>query len=171
MALLNTHPDYMCFDPGKKEIETYPAEYYRQFLTYLKEKYEGEYWLARPDEVASFRKENMPRHQFFISGHYRQSALSHLKKTIWIDLDNTPHVPFFIPIKNELKRRGYRVILTARDAYQVKELATENKLFFKTIGRHYGKNKLKKLVGWLYRSFQLMPFVLINKPDVALSHG
>ncbi len=171
MALLNTHPDYMSFNRERTEKETYPADYYRDFLLYIKEKYEGQYWNANHAEVASFWKENMGHHKFFISGPYKQSALSHLKKTVWIDLDNTPHVPFFIPIKNELKRRGYRVILTARDAYQVKELATENKLFFKTIGRHYGKNKLKKLVGWLYRSFQLMPFVLINKPDVALSHG
>jgi len=61
--------------------------------------------------------------------------------------------------------------LTARDAYQVKELAKENNLFFKTIGRHYGKNKIKKVVGWLLRSFQLIPFVINNKPAIALSHG
>jgi predicted glycosyltransferase len=171
MALLNTHPDYMYFGQEKVENETYPADYYRDFLLYVKEKYDGKYWLAQPREVASFWKEKMGHHQFFISGPYRQSALSHLKKNIWIDLDNTPHVPFFIPIKNELKKRGHRVILTARDAYQVKELAEENKLFFKTIGRHYGKNKIKKVVGWLLRSFQLIPFVINNKPAIALSHG
>jgi predicted glycosyltransferase len=171
MALLNTHPDYMLFGQGQTGSETYPADYYRDFLLYIKEKYEGQYWDTTPEAVASFWKEKMGHHQFFISGLYKQSALSHLKKTIWIDLDNTPHVPFFIPIKDELKRQGYRVILTARDAYQVKELAQQNKLFFKTIGRHYGKNKIKKLVGWLYRSLQLMPFVIANKPDLALSHG
>jgi len=171
MALLNTHPDYMSFNRERTEKETYPADYYRDFLLYIKEKYEGQYWNATHAEVASFWKENMGHQKFFISGPYKQSALSHLKKTIWIDLDNTPHVPFFIPIKNELKRRGYRVILTARDAYQVKELAQQNGLFFKTIGRHYGKNKIKKLIGWFYRSLQLMPFVITNKPDVALSHG
>jgi len=171
MALLNTHPDYMSFNGEQAEKETYPADYYRDFLLYIKEKYEGQYWNATHAEVASFWKENMSHQKFCISGPYKQSALSHLKKTVWIDLDNTPHVPFFIPIKNELKRRGNRVILTARDAYQVKELAQQNKLFFKTIGRHYGKNKIKKLVGWFYRSLQLIPFVIANKPDIALSHG
>jgi len=171
MALLNTHPDYMSFNGEQAERETYPADYYRDFLLYIKEKYEGQYWNATHAEVASFWKEKMSHQKFFISGPYKQSALSHLKKTVWIDLDNTPHVPFFIPIKNELKRRGNRVILTARDAYQVKELAQQNKLFFKTIGRHYGKNKIKKLVGWFYRSLQLIPFVIANKPDIALSHG
>ncbi|MBN1479177.1 DUF354 domain-containing protein [candidate division KSB1 bacterium] len=41
-------------------------------------------------------------------------------KKIWIDLDNSPHVPFFSPITAELQRRGYKLVLTARNAYQVK---------------------------------------------------
>jgi hypothetical protein len=41
----------------------------------------------------------------------------------WIDLENTPHIPFFKPIIRELDQRGYTVVLTARDAFQVCELA------------------------------------------------
>ncbi len=41
MALLNTHPDYMCFD-GKPGLEEYPAEYYRDFLMHVKEAYGGD---------------------------------------------------------------------------------------------------------------------------------
>ncbi len=33
------------------------------------------------------------------------------RKKIWIDLDNSPHVPFFAPIIDELDRRGYSLIL------------------------------------------------------------
>jgi hypothetical protein len=113
----------------------------------------------------------MSHHRFVLSKKYRKSALSHLKKTIWIDLDNTPHVPFFIPIRKELKKRNYRVLITARDAFQVRELAERNGLFFKTIGRHYGKHRIKKLVGWFYRSLQLVPFIFRYHPDVAISHG
>lgn len=171
MALLNTHPDYMQFPGQKQRSETYPSEFYKEFLTYIKNRYADQYWNALPVEVARFWKEKMSHHRFILSRKYRKSALSHLKKTIWIDLDNTPHVPFFIPIKRELKRRNYRVLLTARDAFQVKELAEQNGLFFKTIGRHYGKSRIKKLMGWLLRSIQLMPFILKHKPDVALSHG
>ena len=36
-----------------------------------------------------------------------------MAKKIWIDLDNSPHVPFFTPIIEELEQRGYRVLLTA----------------------------------------------------------
>lgn len=171
LALINTHPDYMQFPGQKQQIETYPADYYREFLLYIKNKYQDKHWNSLPIEVARFWKEKMGHYRFILPRKYRKSAMSHLKKTIWIDLDNTPHVPFFIPIKRELKRRNYRVLLTARDAFQVKELARQNGLFFRTIGRHYGKNKLKKLAGWLIRSFQLIPFIIKHRPDVALSHG
>lgn len=90
---------------------------------------------------------------------------------IWIDLDNTPHVPFFIPIIRELKRRGHSIVLTARDAFQVCELADENGLHYSKVGRHYGKNPIKKIFGLLWRSFNLMPFVLSQRPMLALSHG
>lgn len=92
-------------------------------------------------------------------------------KKIWIDLDNTPHVPFFIPIKRELERRGYTVVLTARDAFQVFELARRSGLACKKIGRHYGKHLIMKFTGLLWRTLQLLPFFLKERPDVALSHG
>ena len=37
-------------------------------------------------------------------------------KKVWIDLDNSPHVPFFAPIVRELEARGCSIVLTARDA-------------------------------------------------------
>ena len=69
---------------------------------------------------------------------------------IWIDLDNTPHVPFFKPIIRELEKRGHSVVLTARDAFQVCELATKMGLAPKKVGRHYGKNRFMKVwgLGW-----------------------
>jgi predicted glycosyltransferase len=90
---------------------------------------------------------------------------------IWIDLDNTPHVPFFIPIIRELERRDYQVVLTARDAYQVCELADIKQLRYVKIGRHYGKKKIWKLFGLLWRTVQLIPFYLHQRPVLALAHG
>ncbi len=52
-----------------------------------------------------------------------RSGAAAAKEKIWIDLDNSPHVPFFAPIIEELEKRGYSVALTARDCYQVRELA------------------------------------------------
>jgi len=53
MALLNVHPDYIELEPGKTSAGKYPLEFYRQFLQYVREKYEGQYWNALPKEVAS----------------------------------------------------------------------------------------------------------------------
>lgn len=92
-------------------------------------------------------------------------------KKIWIDLDNSPHVPFFIPIMKELEKRGHSIILTTRDCFQVCSLADYHKLGHKRIGKHYGANKLLKVLGTIWRSIQLAPIVLKEKPDFSLSHG
>jgi predicted glycosyltransferase len=92
-------------------------------------------------------------------------------KTIWIDLDNTPHIPFFRPIIDELNERGYRVKITARDAYGVCDLADYFHMEYQRIGRHYGKNKFMKVFGSLVRAMQLLPAMLGDKPDLAVSHG
>lgn len=92
-------------------------------------------------------------------------------KNIWIDLDNSPHVPFFRPIIDELNKRGYEVVLTARNAYQVCELADRFHMNYKQIGHHYGKNKILKVIGFLIRSVQFAPYIIKMKPVLALSHG
>jgi glycosyltransferase involved in cell wall biosynthesis len=59
MALLNTHPDYMCFD-GQPKKDEFPSAFYEKFLTYAKEKYSGAYWSTTPCEVARFYCSSMP---------------------------------------------------------------------------------------------------------------
>ncbi|HLJ15853.1 MAG TPA: DUF354 domain-containing protein [Bryobacteraceae bacterium] len=92
-------------------------------------------------------------------------------KTIWIDFDNSPHIPFFLPIIGELERRGYRVLLTARDAYQVCELLEFFHLKGAVMGGHWGKNRLLKVLGTGLRTAQLWAWSIKNKPDLAISHG
>ncbi|MBU5614634.1 DUF354 domain-containing protein [Geomonas azotofigens] len=93
------------------------------------------------------------------------------KKKIWIDLDNSPHVPFFKPIIEELEKRGYCFTITARDCFQVCGLADLLRLPYNRIGRHYGKNRAMKVIGLAIRALQLAPTVLSEKPALALSHG
>jgi glycosyltransferase involved in cell wall biosynthesis len=52
MVLVNVHPDYMSFTQSQRAPTEYPAELYREFLTYVKTKYAGQYWHALPKEVA-----------------------------------------------------------------------------------------------------------------------
>ena len=99
------------------------------------------------------------------------SGVSKRPKGIWIDLDNTPHVPFFAPIIEELKKRGYSVLVTARECFQVCELANLLNLQCKVIGHHYGKHRIFKLSGLFIRTIQLAPTVLEDKADIAISHG
>lgn len=92
-------------------------------------------------------------------------------KKIWIDLDNSPHIPFFKPIIAQLEGRGYKVVLTARDCSQTCELANLAGLRYQRIGRHYGKSMIMKLAGLIIRSLQMAPFVWREKPHLAVSHG
>jgi glycosyltransferase involved in cell wall biosynthesis len=52
MALLDAHPDYMSFSGSRQVQAAYPATLYREFLSYVKTKYAGQYWHALPKEVA-----------------------------------------------------------------------------------------------------------------------
>jgi len=90
---------------------------------------------------------------------------------IWIDLENTPHIPFFRPILRELEGRGYSVVLTAREAFQTCEMANRFGLRYTKIGRHYGKNKGMKALGLVIRALQLIPFILRERPALGLNHG
>lgn len=92
-------------------------------------------------------------------------------KRIWIDLDNSPHVPLFVPIINELERDGHSIVLTVRDTFQVVGLADRYKLTYRKVGRHYGANKFMKVIGTVWRSVQLATHMLKERPDVSISHG
>jgi len=93
------------------------------------------------------------------------------KKKIWIDLDNSPHVLFFKPVIDELRKRNFTVVITARDCFQVIGLADLYKLDYRKIGTHFGKNKFLKVIGLIVRAMQLLPFAIKEKPVLALSHG
>src|SRR5579863_530632 len=92
-------------------------------------------------------------------------------KVVWIDLDNSPHVPFFLPIIEELKSHRVELVLTARDTYQVTELIKYFSLNCKVVGRHHGKAKLLKIAGNCFRAAELLPLAFSRRPDLAISHG
>jgi uncharacterized protein len=98
-------------------------------------------------------------------------AAGSIPKRVWIDLDNTPHVPFFAPIIRALEGQGHEVLVTARDAFQVCALADYLGVRYRRVGRHYGANKFMKVAGTLWRALQLLPFAVRERPDIAVSHG
>lgn len=174
MALVNVHPDYVHFgkNRGPCPLE-FPCSFYKELLDYLSKKYSRQFWNALPSEIAMHTHSQpiKPMPPQIPLQQIRTLNTTDARKKIWIDLDNTPHVPFFEPIIAELERRGYSIMLTARDAFQVCELADRKNLKYKKIGRHNGKNKIIKVVGLFYRAAQLLPTVLSEKPVLAVSHG
>ncbi len=60
MALLNVHPDYLCFEDGARARDEYPISFYDDFLSYVRDKYEGAYWSALPREVSRFYCASVP---------------------------------------------------------------------------------------------------------------
>jgi predicted glycosyltransferase len=101
----------------------------------------------------------------------KRAVGSEARRKVWIDLENSPHVPFFRPIMRELEKLNYEIVLTARDCFQVCELADMEGLSYRKIGRHYGKNRLAKLAGLGIRVLQLAPLILRKRPAISVSHG
>lgn len=94
-----------------------------------------------------------------------------VRTKIWVDLDNSPHVPFFRPIIRELEQRGYDLFVTARDAYQVRELLEFYGISGRVVGRHYGSLKVLKALSTCCRALALSVIVCKEKPVLAISHG
>jgi glycosyltransferase involved in cell wall biosynthesis len=60
MALLNTHPDYMCFDGHKMQRDEFPVALYEEFLAYVRKKYTDNYWAALPRDVNNYYRSRLP---------------------------------------------------------------------------------------------------------------
>jgi len=92
--------------------------------------------------------------------------------TVWVDLDNSPHVLLFAPIIRELRRKGVEFLITVRDFSQTRALAEKHGLEFTVIGRHcHSSSLLRKGTSTLRRAWDLRRFVAQHRPDAAVSHG
>lgn len=91
--------------------------------------------------------------------------------TIWIDIDNSPHVPVFRPIIQELEKRSTDYIITSRDFAQTQELLKFWNIKNIAVGKHGGKNKFKKVLNLIQRSNELKKLLNQGKKMLAVSHG
>lgn len=90
---------------------------------------------------------------------------------LWIDLDNSPHVPLFAPLIRHLREEGWRVFITARDFAQTLDLVAQIGLDAVPVGVHAGKSKIRKVANLPVRAVQLMRVVRSFRPHASLSHG
>lgn len=90
---------------------------------------------------------------------------------IWFDLDNSPHVPLFRPIFQQLQSLDFPFYVTARDFAQTKDLLDLYHIKHTLIGKHAGKSKIKKILNLLHRSSLLTKNIKCLPIRLAVSHG
>jgi glycosyltransferase involved in cell wall biosynthesis len=54
MALMITHPDYMCFDSVPVEVGQFAVTHYADFLRWIRHVYTDAYWHAMPKDIAAY---------------------------------------------------------------------------------------------------------------------
>ena len=90
---------------------------------------------------------------------------------VWVDLANSPHVPFFRALAEEFVRRGHEVETTAREFAQTVELAERAGLAPKVIGGHGGRALSGKAGNLLGRARALRRWARGRGFDLAVSHN
>src|SRR6266849_8978491 len=90
---------------------------------------------------------------------------------IWIDLANSPHVPFFRALIPEFVERGHQVEITARDFAQTVELATAAGMTPHVIGGHGGGRLTGKAGNLIGRAAALRKWSRDRGFDLAVSHN
>jgi predicted glycosyltransferase len=90
---------------------------------------------------------------------------------IWIDLANSPHVPFFRALIPEFEKRGCEGFVTARDFAQTVELAEAAGLKFTVIGGHGGRALAGKAGNLIGRAAALVKWARGHRFDLAVSHN
>jgi predicted glycosyltransferase len=90
---------------------------------------------------------------------------------IWIDLANSPHVPFFRALIPEFVARGHQVEITARDFAQTVDLAINAGMTPHVIGGHGGGSITGKAGNLIGRAGALRKWARDRGFDLALSHN
>ncbi|MBA2733636.1 MAG: DUF354 domain-containing protein [Acidobacteria bacterium] len=90
---------------------------------------------------------------------------------IWIDLANSPHVPFFRALIPEFERRGAEVETTAREFAQTIEMAEAAGLKPVVIGGHGGRALTGKAGNLIGRAAALRKWARGRGFDLAVSHN
>ncbi|HWL32584.1 MAG TPA: DUF354 domain-containing protein [Gaiellaceae bacterium] len=91
---------------------------------------------------------------------------------VWIDITNSPHVPFFRPLLQLLAEDGHEVEVTARAYAQTLELLELNGIEHRVVGpAHGGAGAVAKARAMAGRLPALRRFASGRRFDLALAHG
>ncbi len=90
---------------------------------------------------------------------------------IWIDLANSPHVPFFRSLTNEFIRRNHEIVVTARAFAETVGLAEAAGFTAHVIGGHGGGKLSGKAGNLVQRGLALARWARGRNLDLAVSHN
>ena len=91
---------------------------------------------------------------------------------VWIDMTNSPHVPFFRPLVRLLEERGHEVMVSTRAFAQTLELLDGAGITYEVVGPpHAGAGRAAKVRTMASRLHALRRFARGRGFDVALSHA
>jgi predicted glycosyltransferase len=91
---------------------------------------------------------------------------------VWIDITNSPHVPFFRPLIRLLEARGHDVRISARDFAQTLELLDAAGIHHNVVGPpHGGAGRAGKIRAMGSRLRALRAWARPQRFDLALSHA
>lgn len=91
--------------------------------------------------------------------------------TIWFDIDNSPHVPLFVPVINALKKEGLNVLVTTRDFAQTLPLLEKKNIEYIRVDGYSGKNKWTKLYQTITRAIKLAKVIQNYDVELLVNHG
>jgi predicted glycosyltransferase len=90
---------------------------------------------------------------------------------LWIDLANSPHVPFFRALINRFEAAGHEVEVTAREFAETVPLAKAAGLAPQVVGEHGGREVSAKATNLMSRAWALAGWARLRKFDLAISHN
>jgi uncharacterized protein len=90
---------------------------------------------------------------------------------IWIDITNSPHVPFFRPLIRLLREDGHDVEVTARAYAQTEQLLALHGIEATVLGRHGGRSRVSKAGAMASRLRALRRWARGRSLDAAVAHG
>src|SRR6476660_7493015 len=90
---------------------------------------------------------------------------------LWIDLANSPHVPFFKALSARFVEAGHEIEVTARDFAETIPLAKAAGFNVTVVGAHGGRQVSAKAGNLIGRAWALASWARKRNFDLAVSHN
>lgn len=90
---------------------------------------------------------------------------------IWFDISNSPQVPLFKEMLEDLRLQGHEIIVTSRPLANTIELLDSEKIAHTIVGKHYGKKLSSKLFGYPIRVYRLWQFLRDKQIELSVSQS